>query len=133
MTRQTRDQRRALHAYECVKDVPEKERPDYETRVNNLGSTVLRNGLAAALAFLEREKDRPAVNRLLEHLASAGIPGLQGVKGADLPGKVRGLELRGYMLATREVLHLAVWFRRAVQATFVKKQPEEGHVAVSGR
>jgi CRISPR-associated protein Cmr5 len=132
MKRLTRDQRRALHAYQCVEGVPDGEREDYGTRVRALGGTVLRNGLAAALAFLEREKEKRAVERLLDHLASAGIPGLPAVKGLELPGKVRGLELRGYMLATREVLQLTVWFQRAVQATFVKKK-EAGHVAGTGR
>jgi CRISPR-associated protein Cmr5 len=128
MTRLTREQQRALHAYERVKRVPEKERPDYETQVNALGSTVLRNGLAAALAFLERDQEKKAAARqLLDDLASARIPGLQSARGAELPGEVRRLELRGYMLATREVLQLAIWFRRAVQATFKKK--EQGHVA----
>jgi CRISPR-associated protein Cmr5 len=65
---------------------------------------------------------------LLSGLASAGLPGLSLVQGPKLPGKVRELELRGYMLATREVLQLAVWFQRAVQATFVKKK-EGSHVA----
>ncbi|HYH97867.1 type III-B CRISPR module-associated protein Cmr5 [Hyalangium sp.] len=132
MKRLTRDQRRALHAYQCVERVPAGEREDYKTRVGDLGSTVLRNGLAAALAFLEREQDKKAVVRLLGDLASAGIPGLSSVPAEKLPGKVRDLELRSYMLATREVLHLAVWFQRAVQATFTKKK-EGGHVAGAGR
>jgi CRISPR-associated protein Cmr5 len=121
----TREQRRALHAYECVEHVPVPERPEYKSRVGEFGSMVLRNGLAAALAFLERDKEKPAVARLLGDLAEAQIPGLSGVKGPALPKAVRELELRGYMLATREVLHLAVWFQRAVQATFTK---EASHV-----
>jgi CRISPR-associated protein Cmr5 len=132
MKRLTRDQQRARHAYQCVERVPEAERADYGTRVSSLGGTVLRNGLAAALAFLEREKEKKAVERLLGDLATAGIPGLPTMKGLELPGKVRNLELRGYMLATREVLQLVVWFQRAVQATFEKKK-EGGHVAGAGR
>lgn len=130
MTRLTREQQRALHAYQCVERVGSEERADYGTRVRSLGATVLRNGLAAALAFLERDKDKPAVKRLLDDLASAKLPGLAQVKGGELPARVRGLELRGYMLATREVLRLTVWFQRAVQATFKK---EEGHVAGAER
>lgn len=131
MKRLTREQQRARHAYQRVERVPEPERADYGARVSSLGATVLRNGLAAALAFLEREKEKKAVERLLEDLASAELPGLPAVKGPELPGRVRDLELRGYMLATREVLRLAVWFQRAVQATFKKK--EAGHVAGEGR
>ncbi|WP_224365789.1 type III-B CRISPR module-associated protein Cmr5 [Hyalangium versicolor] len=129
MKRLTREQLRALHAYQCVERVPEPERSDYGTRVGALGSAVLRNGLAAALAFLEREREKPAAHRLLDDLACSGIPGLSHVKGKELPGKVRALELRSYMLATREVLHLVVWFQRAVQATLTKKEGD--HVAGS--
>lgn len=128
MTRLTRAQQRALHAYERVGHVPGPERADYATQVNALGNAVLRNGLAAALAFLERDqKKKAAVGQLLEDLASAMIPGVVGIPGERLPDAVRHLELRGYMLATREVLQLVVWFRRAVQATFTKE--EQGHVA----
>jgi CRISPR-associated protein Cmr5 len=132
MKRLTRDQQRALHAYQCVERVPDTERNDYKTRVGDLGSTVLRNGLAAALAFLEREHEKKAVARLLSDLASAKLPGLSEAKGPDLPKRVRDLELRGYMLATREMLHLAVWFQRAVQATFTTKK-EGHHVAGAAR
>jgi CRISPR-associated protein Cmr5 len=74
------------------------------------------------LAFLQREKDSEAVGLLLDHLASARVPGVQAMKGAELFSAVRGLELRDYMLATREVLEVTVWLRRAVQATFVDKK-----------
>jgi CRISPR-associated protein Cmr5 len=124
----TRDQRRALHAYACVEKVLPQEQGEYGPRVHALGSAVLRNGLAAALAFLEREKDKPAVKQLLEDLARAEIAALPPrVRGEDLPREVRRLELSSYMRATRDVLHLMVWFRRAVQATFVEK--DRDHVA----
>jgi CRISPR-associated protein Cmr5 len=124
----TREQRRALHAYACVEKVPAGQQGEYGPRVQALGSAVLRNGLAAALAFLEREKDKAAVKQLLDDLAQAGIAGLSPqVRGADLPRQVRELDLGSYMRATRDVLHLVVWFRRAVQATFRKEG--QGHVA----
>jgi len=128
MTRLTREQQRALHAYTRVENVPVPDRADYGTQVNALGSAVLRNGLAAALAFLERDREKKAaVRRLLDDLADARIPGLVEDQGAKLPDAVRRLDTLGYMLATREVLQLVVWFRRAVQATFTTK--EQGHVA----
>lgn len=127
MTRPTRDQQRALHAYRCVEGVPKEARADYKTHVNSLGSAVLRSGLAAALAFLQRDREQMAVKLLLEHLASAKLPGLPEVKGDAFPGEVRRLGLADYMLVTREVLQLAVWLRRAVQATFGVK--EATHVA----
>ncbi|MFP2904307.1 type III-B CRISPR module-associated protein Cmr5 [Pyxidicoccus sp. 3LFB2] len=127
MTRATRDQQRALHAYRCVDRVPEGARADYKTHVNSLGSAVLRSGLAAALAFLQRDREQEAVKLLLEHLASARMPGVPLVKGDAFPGEVRALALGDYMLVTREVLQLVVWLRRAVQATFGTK--EATHVA----
>lgn len=128
MTARTREQQRALHAYQCVEAVlDDKQRNDYKARVHGLGSAVLREGLAAALTFLEREKENAATAKLLDdvaaYLATAGLPGLEEARpGSALPAVVRGLPLEEYMLATREVLKLLVWFRRAVQATFTKQQ-----------
>ncbi|MFP2964294.1 type III-B CRISPR module-associated protein Cmr5 [Myxococcus sp. 1LA] len=127
MTGQTREQQRALDAYERVRKVTDPAlRADYKPRVNGLGAAVLRDGLAAALAFLERDVGRSAAAaRLLEDLewclARARLPGLSArdlKEKKGLPGAVRELELDAYMLATRESLRLLVWFRRAVQATF---------------
>jgi CRISPR-associated protein Cmr5 len=137
MTQRTRQQTRALHAYERVRCVPPGERADYATHVHALGAAVLRNGLAAALAFLERElesekakKDKP-LGRLLKYLADALLPETPEMPGVKLPEAVRRLEMSGYMLATRELLQVLVWFRRAVQATFT--QQERSHVAEGGR
>lgn len=116
----TRDQDRALHAYArvtaYVKEASASERKDYKVAVNDLGAQTLRSGLAASLAFLERQVKRKAVARLLDDLAGAGIPGLSG-QGKELPGKARALDLDGYVLATRELLRVSQWFKRAVQAT----------------
>lgn len=137
MTQRTRQQERALHAYERVGDVPQQERKAYATHVHTLGSAVLRNGLAAALAFLEREleaeKQKPArpAGRLLGDLARAQLVGLTPTTGAQLPAAVRQLEMDAYMLVTRELLQTLVWFRRAVQATFT--QEEQADVAEGRR
>ncbi|MCP3062645.1 type III-B CRISPR module-associated protein Cmr5 [Myxococcus sp. K38C18041901] len=122
----TREQQRATDAYARVTAVPADLRPDYKPRVHGLGASVLRDGLAAALTFLERERDPKEPNAamlLLEDLAKvlgkARLPGLSApLTGETLPGAVRKLGLEEYMLATRETLRLVVWFRRAVQATF---------------
>jgi CRISPR-associated protein Cmr5 len=120
--RRTRDQERALHAYERVGDVGEELQKDYGVLVKGLASAVQRNGLSAAVAFIEREKKRPAAKAFLDDLAGglsgAGIAELKGKDGGSLPGAIRKLPLPAYMLATREVLKLAIWFRRAAQATF---------------
>ncbi|HZU15022.1 MAG TPA: type III-B CRISPR module-associated protein Cmr5 [Candidatus Dormibacteraeota bacterium] len=112
-----RQQLWALHAYESVASVGKDQRKEYGIAVNDLGANVLRSGLAAAMAALERKRDRGG-KLLLEHLATAGISGLEHATGQDLPDRVRRLDLDAYLLATREVLQLATWFRRAVQATF---------------
>jgi len=140
MTRRTRDQERAIHAYERVEKVPKDLFEHYKAQVNTLGPTVLRSGLTAALAFLERklkdmsdeqrERASPQVKAaalLLDHLAGATLPGLEQVQqGGQLPEAVRRLEpLSAYMLATREVLHVALWLRRAVQARAAAAAPEE--------
>jgi CRISPR-associated protein Cmr5 len=112
----------ALHAYRSVESVPAgPKRNDYGVAVNDLGADVLRGGLAAAMAALERKRERGG-ELLLQHLAEAGITGLEGANGKNLPDQVRSLDLDTYLLATREILQLATWFRRALQAT----SPEEG-------
>ncbi len=112
-----RDQRWALHAYEVVGEVPRGEQKDYEIAVNELGASILRNGLSAALAALERQKGgRGGI--LLQHVATAGVTGLAAISGKDLPGRVRQLDVDAYVIATREILQLATWLKRAAQATF---------------
>jgi CRISPR-associated protein Cmr5 len=108
-----------------VEKVPKERRADYKALVNSFGALVLRNGLAAALAFVERKKEKKgeetAEALFLDHLAAATIPGLESIKrGGELPAAVRGLDVAPYMLATREVLKLSIWFRRAAQATFAE-------------
>jgi CRISPR-associated protein Cmr5 len=112
----TRDQRRALHAYEVVGRVAKKDQKDYKIAVNDFGANILRGGLVAALAAVERLGERGKV--LLDHLATAGIPGLQGVTHDNLFAQVRKLEVDAYMIATREMIAVATWLKRAVQATF---------------
>jgi CRISPR-associated protein Cmr5 len=99
--------------------VPIADQPDYKIAVNDLGAHILRNGLSAALAGLERQKDGRG-KRLLEHLATARVPGLVGAAWDQLPGQVRALDVDAYMMATREILLLAGWLKRAAQATFEK-------------
>jgi CRISPR-associated protein Cmr5 len=111
-----RDQQRALHAYEAVSSVHDSQQKDYEIAVNDLGANILRSGLCAAIASVQRLGNRGEV--LLGHLASAGVPGLEGATAQTLAQRVRELEAESYMLATRELLSIAMWLKRAVQATF---------------
>ncbi|MCG8554133.1 MAG: type III-B CRISPR module-associated protein Cmr5 [Proteobacteria bacterium] len=111
-----RDQRRALHAYESVGNVPKAQQKDYEIAVNDLGANILRSGLCAAIAAVQRLGSRGEL--LLGHLAGAGVPGFEGAAASDVARRVRELDADAYMIATRETLQVAVWLKRAVQATF---------------
>jgi len=111
-----RDQQRALHAYGAVGSVEHAQQKNYQIAVNDLGSNILRSGLCAALASVQRLGDRG--NVLLGHLASAGVPGLNEPTAGNLAKLVRELDADGYMIATREMLQVATWLKRAVQATF---------------
>lgn len=119
LSKLTRDQRRAHHAYsraEAAKKELGKGYEGYKIAINGLGANILRSGLTGAIAFLERDKSNVEVTRLLGDLGSAGIPGLEKLSANDLPAKVRTLDVGAYMLATREMLRVVFWFRRAVQA-----------------
>lgn len=113
-----RDQHRAVYAYQRVADVPKADRDDYEIALQTFAGTLVRSGLAAAIAALERIRKRQGTEAFLKHLAEAKIPGLEATKWDELGGRVRALDLDRYMLATREILRLTAWFRRAVQAEF---------------
>lgn len=110
-----RDQRRALHAYQVVGKLPDGQLKEYCIAINDLCANVLRSGLAAALAALERQKDGRG-RLVLQHLAEAEVPGLEGATGNDLAERARQLDVDAYMLATREILGMAAWLKRAVQA-----------------
>ncbi|MGH7707208.1 MAG: type III-B CRISPR module-associated protein Cmr5 [Vulcanimicrobiaceae bacterium] len=107
---------RALRAYEAVGSVPSEKRADYKGAINDLGANIMRSGLSAALASLERKR-KGCGGIILEQLAKAGIPGLEKATRDDLPKSVRVLDAEAYMLATRELLKFAAWLKRAAQAT----------------
>ena len=110
-----RDQLRARHAYASVASVPDRQRGDYRIAVNSFGAHVIRTGLCAAIAWLQRD-DRDASDLFLKHLDAAEIRGLVSPPGASFADKVQAAEAANYMVATRDTIALVVWFRRAVQA-----------------
>lgn len=112
-----RDQQRALRAYAAVDTVTDPQaRESYKIAVNDLGANILRSGLCAAIASVQRLGDRGHV--LLGHLATMGVPGLETATARDLAHRIREMDADGYMIATREMLQVASWLKRAVQATF---------------
>lgn len=115
----TRDQVRATHAYQCVKGVVPNLWDDYETALLGLGTQLLRSGLAATMAQLERMSNKDVRGLIFDHLGRAGIPGLddEGNEATEtIPERVRGLQLESYILATREMLRVLHWLKRAAQA-----------------
>lgn len=115
----TREQERAQHAYRCVREVVEDKDvsfDDYRTLINGLGANIMRSGLAATVAFVQRYRNEKVVGLFWKHLAGAKIHYLEGVSSKDLAEKIYELELNQYMHVTREMLKQALWFRRATQA-----------------
>lgn len=116
----SREQIRALHAYKCIRCVKKLQPHDqksYKIVINDLGSHILRSGLVAAIAGVQRVGEHGG-SLVLEHLACATIPGLEQVSAKDLPKRIRQLPVDDYILATRETLRVVTWLKRAAQATF---------------
>lgn len=111
-----RDQQRARIAYRLAAQVTQNP-TDYKVVVNSLGANIIRMGLSAAIADLQRRGKRGG-NTLLEHLGETPSSVLRGQSfdHASLPAHIRGLHAPEYMLLTREVLQFAAWLKRAVQA-----------------
>lgn len=122
----TRDQQRAVLAYRLVGAVVDPgHRKDYRIAVHAFGANLLRSGLAGAMSDLERRG--VGGQTMLSHLVEFSIPPLrqiaqpdgrpEPVTGTTLPAAVRALPLADYILATREMLKVVSWLKRAVQAT----------------
>jgi|GEM_PF-6898715 hypothetical protein len=113
-----RDQQRGLCAYawaEAAKRSGALE--NYEIAVQSFAAALLRSGFAAAVSVLERSADRSEFRLLIENLASYPLPGIAAATAADWPARVRALpDTRLYMQATRELIALFAWLRRACRA-----------------
>lgn len=110
-----RDQQRAIYAYKAVESLAKESIRDYKVIVGDLGANILRVGLSAALAAVERGGERRS-NWLLGHLADANITGLESTTANDFTKVVRELSTDDYIFATREILRLTSWLKRAIQA-----------------
>ena len=125
-----RDQLRARHAYASAARVPQRDREDYRIAVNAFGAQVIRLGLCAAIAWLQRAQTEGA-DLFLQHLDAAELrglpPGQPGKRAAlTFAANVQAAAANDYMIATRDTLALVVWFRRALQAD---RTPETGAAA----
>jgi CRISPR-associated protein Cmr5 len=110
------DQRRAYHAYNCVSEVTNLK--EYKVLVNGLGPNIIRSGLVAALAFLQRYRSPDVKKQFAQHIAS-GLPQEWKVPNEldEFVAHVRKVDNMQYMLITREIMRLTLWFKRAVQAS----------------
>jgi hypothetical protein len=113
-----KDQQRALTAYswaEAAKGDGKLE--EYEIAVQTFAAALLRSGFAAAVSVLERSADRNGFKLLLSNLASRPLPGIPQVSAEEWPAKVRALaDVSLYMQATRELIAVLGWLRRACRA-----------------
>lgn len=93
----------------------------WRTSVLGFGADVQRCGLLQTVAFLHRGKDEESKN--VAKLLSGAVRGhlwarrlIDGAKEGELLADLREMDGDRYMLATREVLALSVWLKRATQA-----------------
>lgn len=113
-TEPNREQGRAAWAYEAVSGAHADRATwsRYQGVVMGLPVVILRCGLVGALAWLHRQND--AGKEVRRQLGTAKVPGLVGGPEELLP-RACALPLGPYMVATREVLKLAGWLKRAAQ------------------
>lgn len=123
---ETRNQLRAAYAYDRLDAVKRDDRlKDYKILVNSMGPNVVRSGLVAAVAFLQRTSSRER-ERFGRDLAQAFPHTLEMGDSLDtMARRVRKMSVQDYMIATRECLHIVQWFKRAAQAL----DPEGEHDA----
>jgi hypothetical protein len=113
-----KDQERALTAYRWADVAKAADKiEEYETAVQGFAAALLRSGLAVAASVLERSANRGGFALLLEHLSGWKLPGIDSAPAKEWPGRVRAItDVSQYMLATRELVALLGWLRRACRA-----------------
>jgi hypothetical protein len=113
-----KDQERALTAYSWAEAARRDGKLDeYEIAVQSFAAALLRSGFAAAVSVLERSKERDGFKLLLDDLANRPLLGIAATSAADWPASVRALgDVTQYMQATRELMLLLGWLRRACRA-----------------
>ena len=110
----TRQQRWAAHSYASVhahaKDALGDEKK-YATLCMKAPSLLRQSGLVQALAFI-RARNPEAGVRFVNDLARALEDRLSG---QELVTRAAGADLPGYLAMSRDVIAIAIWFRRFAQ------------------
>lgn len=111
---QTRDQRYATTAHECVQKVKEKEKKYklYGSLAHKLPILIHTAGLAQALTFVDARVDEAISKRFLDDLAKT----VDQKDGKTLVKNVREAKLSEYMLLTQQVLAALLWYKRFAQS-----------------
>lgn len=133
-----RDRDLAKTAYRLVEELVGSKPDslgDYEIAVQRFAGSLRRDGLAAAVSGLQREKgERGEV--VLRHLATALAPAAGLPSGRNEPtafaDAVRCAGVDRYTLLARQAMELVTWLRRAVQAAQGARPASTG-VAQGGR
>lgn len=110
-----RDQKRALDTFERVRQVHVGQLSDYRIAAQGLVVNLIRSGLAASMADLLRTAARPGSAQFAKDLCGSLPEHLRPTGEANMLRWAAELPTDRYMLATREVLRLSVWFKRALQ------------------
>lgn len=124
--RQTRTQRMARLALDCIKPVANGAlATDYKPRAMSFPTQVLQSGLAQAVGFLaakggDSNSKAKAYTQYLDDVAK--VAGRQN--GAVLMEDALKADLAGYRLLTREVLDAAAWLKRFSQ-TLLQNEDKE--------
>ena len=104
----------------------------WKTAVMSFGSEVQRCGLLQAVAFLHRGQDKGVALRLTEsvrdHLIQVRILQVREPR-KPLLTILRSVSTDEYMMATREVLALSLWLRRATQTQDAAEAPTDAQPA----
>lgn len=115
----TLEQQRAALAFEHVQEIKaleENERNRYGAMAHKLPVLVRTAGLCQAVHFV-RSRDKPGLNKLLDHLAGQLKRVDSKIKnGESLCSRVRLAELPDYLWLTREALASATWYARLAQS-----------------
>ncbi len=116
---QTYDQKRARHAYDKVKDVPDDKRAKFKSLALKFPAMVLQCGVLSTLAFYETQKqdDKRVFKAIDDWLTShSELPWktTQGSSRERLHAQETSLWL--YRMAAREALAYGAWLKRATEA-----------------